>query len=277
MVLSRADQHERIRRSLLDTGSYETDPSVYSRAAHFFKHSEFAYHLGNTKIIGRGGRVAKRGQWDNAAWTRHAIDILCNAELAGANVTVKNAEVLHCLDDEPAVIVGNHMSSLDTFIMPGIVSVFRAVSVVVKEALMTYPLLGPIMCAAESIPVGRRNPREDLKQMLDGGRRRLDEGNAVVIFPQSTRLPGLSRSKFNSVGVKLAKRAGVKVIPVALQTDFHGVGKVLRDFGRVDRSRPVQFVFGEPIDAQGNPREVHQACVEFIAGKFQEWELEVTD
>jgi 1-acyl-sn-glycerol-3-phosphate acyltransferase len=276
MALKTVDRHKRVAQCLLERGRYETDMSVYTRLQRILKHSQLAYHIGNTAIVARGGRFARRGKWDNDAWTRHAIDILSNAELAGAHMTVENASALNVLLDEPGVVVGNHMSSLDTFIMPGIVSVFRPVTVVIKEVLMKYPLLGPIMCAAESIPVGRRNPREDLKQMLEGGMNRLERGKAVVIFPQSTRLPGLSRSQFNSVGVKLAKRAGVKVIPVALQTDFHSVGKVMRDFGHVDRSRPVRFAFGDPVTVEGNGKAAHEACVAFIADTFNQWGLEVT-
>lgn len=258
-------------------GSYDTDPSVYPRLSRILRHSQFMYHLGNTAVVGRGGRIAKKGNWNNLEWVAHAMDILCNAELAGAHVSIRNAQVLKVSRDEPIVVVGNHMSSLDTFIMPGIAAHFSWVSIVVKEALMKYPLLGPIMCAADSIPVGRRNPRDDLKQMMNGGMERLQQGRTVVIFPQSTRLPGLSRSQFNSIGAKLAKRAGVKLVPVALQTDFHGVGKVLRDFGRVDRSRPVRFEFGEPLTVDGNGRSAHEACVEFIAERFHAWGLEVTD
>jgi len=48
---------------------------------------------------------------------------------------------------------------------------------------------------------------------------------SVLIFPQTTRDLRFDPNKFNTLGIKLAKRAKVPVIPVAVKTDAWGMGK----------------------------------------------------
>ena len=56
---------------------------------------------------------------------------------------------------------------------------------------------------------------------------------------------------FNSLGAKLAARSGVPVVPIALKTDFSGLGPVVKEFGRIDRTRTVHFRFGELVPCFG--------------------------
>jgi len=134
-----------------------------------------------------------------------------------------------------------------------------------------YPVFKHIMRARNPITVGRTNPREDLKAVLEGGEERLKRGVSLVIFPQTTRTPVFDPAEFNTIGVKLAKRAGVPVVPIALLTDAWGNGKRLKEFGRIDPSKKAHFAFGEPMTIAGRGDEEHQKIIEFITGKLQEW------
>jgi 1-acyl-sn-glycerol-3-phosphate acyltransferase len=108
----------------------------------------------------------------------------------------------------PVVFVGNHMSTLETLLLPGFMLPFKDVAFVVKDSLLSYPVFGPIMRAVKHIPVARVNPREDLKAVLTQGEAMLRAGVSVVIFPQATRSVEFSVEEFNTLGVKLAGRAG---------------------------------------------------------------------
>jgi 1-acyl-sn-glycerol-3-phosphate acyltransferase len=77
--------------------------------------------------------------------------------------------------------------------------------------------------------------------------------------------------KFNSLGVKLAKRGNVPVVPFALKTDAWGLGKRIKDFGPVRPEKTVRFRFGEPMTVQGSGKEEHNAIVEFIQGNLAAW------
>jgi 1-acyl-sn-glycerol-3-phosphate acyltransferase len=78
-------------------------------------------------------------------------------------------------------------------------------------------------------------------------------------------------SQFNSIGVKLAKRAKVPVVPIALKTDAWTNGKRLKDFGPVFPDRKVHFAFGEPMTISGNGADQQKAIVEFIQTKLKSW------
>jgi len=169
------------------------------------------------------------------------------------------------------VFVGNHMTTLETMILPSIIRPIKQLVYVIKEELSRYPLFGPIALARDPILVGRENPREDLKIVLEEGSKKLKAGKSIIIFPQRTRSAVLDPALFNSLGNKLAKRNNVPVIPIALITDAWGNGKHIKEVGKIDPNKPVHMAFGEPIYITGNGAEEHQDIINFISNKFREW------
>ena len=55
--------------------------------------------------------------------------------------------------------------------------------------------------------------------------------------------------------MKLAKKAGVQVVPVAIKTDFWGNGKLIKELGPLDRHKPIHIKFGEPFTIQETVRK----------------------
>jgi 1-acyl-sn-glycerol-3-phosphate acyltransferase len=146
------------------------------------------------------------------------------------------------------------------------------VTFVVKRSLLTYPFFGPIMRARDPVVVDRRNPREDFEAVLRGGLERLQRGISIVVFPQSTRMERFDPGQFNTIGIKLARRAGVPVIPLALRTDFWRNGSILKEVGRIRPERTVYFRFGAPFRITGNGKEEHHRIIAFIQSSLAEWE-----
>ena len=173
--------------------------------------------------------------------------------------------------DTACVFIGNHMSVLETFALPGTIRPYMPVTFIVKTSLLTYPVFGHVMRSRDPIAVGRTNPREDLRAVLEGGKERLARGISLIVFPQTTRSPAFDPAEFNTLGVKLAQRAGVPVVPMALLTDAWGTGKRFKDFGKIDPSRAVHLAFGEPMRIEGRGSDEHEAIVSFIQGKLKEW------
>ncbi|MGQ9661334.1 MAG: lysophospholipid acyltransferase family protein [Kiritimatiellia bacterium] len=217
--------------------------------------------------------MAVRGGYDAEFFAVQSYDMLRAAEGSGAQVSVSGLSNLASLAG-PAVIVSNHMSLLETFLLPGFLLPFREVSIVVKETLLRYPAFGNILRAVRAISVRRQNPREDFRKILVEGQHALAEGRFVLVFPQHTRSVEFDSSQFNSVGVKLAARSGVPVVPLALRTDFAGIGRVVRDIGRLDRSKPVCFSFGTPLTVT-SPKATHERVVSFICGRLRSWGIRV--
>jgi 1-acyl-sn-glycerol-3-phosphate acyltransferase len=233
-----------------------------------------AYYYG--RIIGitrRAARLARRGAYDRQAWSRSSFDYLRAIEECGGRITISGHTAAASLAG-PRVYISNHMSFAETFLLPVVLLAFTELTTVVKESLLSYPLFGTVMRAVRPISVTRTNPREDLKAVFDQGEAALHEGRSVLVFPQATRSVALDQAAFNSLGVKLARKADVPVVPLAVKTDFHGVGRIIRDFGRVRRGEPVHVRFGEVLSA-ANPKAAHEAVLAFVAQALAEWGVPV--
>ena len=125
--------------------------------------------------------------------------------------------------------------------------------------------------AQHGLAFNRENPREDLRWVMEEGQRRLESDISIVIFPQTTRSVEFDAKKFNSLGIKLAKRCNMPVVPFALKTDAWGLGRRLKDFGRICPEKTVHIHFDEPMTVRGSGKEEHSRVVEFIETNLAEW------
>jgi 1-acyl-sn-glycerol-3-phosphate acyltransferase len=219
----------------------------------------------------RSSRKARRGQYDDDAWVRSSFQVLKDLESLGVPAEITGLDHVRNLDT-PCVFIANHMSTLETMVLPAIIQPIRDVTFVVKQSLLEYPAFGHIVGARDPIAVARVNPREDLKAVISGGVDRLQRGISIVVFPQTTRADVFDPKQFNTIGIKLAVRAGVPVVPVALKTDAWGNGKWIKDLGPIDRSKKVRFAFGPPIEITDRGAQQHREVIAFIESKLKQWE-----
>lgn len=175
----------------------------------------------------------------------------------------------------PVVYVSNHMSTLETMIFPTALLSFGKIAIILKKSLLDLPVAGGALRALESIPVTRTNAREDLVTVLEQGPVRLAGGSSVLLFPQGTRQSVFEARRFNSLGAKLAERAKVPVVPLAVKTDFLSTGKWIKDFGVVDPAKPVCIACGPVLTPDLGAKKMHEQSVAFIEGKLQGWGLPV--
>ena len=218
----------------------------------------------------RSSRQAKRGSYTDEAWVRSCIKILADLERVGVRFEIEGLDHLDRLDS-PCVIVANHMSVLETVVFPAIVRPFIDMTYILKQSLYDYPVFKHIVRVFDPIAVSRTNPRQDLKVVLEKGVDRLNRGSSVIVFPQTTRTTSFEPEKFNSIGIKLAQRAAVPVMPVALATDAWANGKFLKDFGKIDPTKTVRFSFGAPVALSGRGGDQHQQLIHYIATKLDGW------
>ena len=172
--------------------------------------------------------------------------------------------------DGAVMLIGNHMSMLETAVMPSIIAPHRKFTFVIKKTLMMVPFLSATMRAMQAIPITRTNPREDFKTVLKKGKQLLKEGTSIAIFPQGTRTVDFDSTTFSTIGIKLARAANVPVIPFALKTDFSAI----KGFGKIKRKSVVCFAFGEPIQIIGNGKEAHTQIISFIEDHLNKWNEE---
>ncbi|MEG2140103.1 MAG: lysophospholipid acyltransferase family protein [Bilophila sp.] len=224
-------------------------------------------------IVYQASRKATRQMYDGAAWIASSETTVQWLEKVGCCVKASGMESFRTLQ-EPCVFVGNHMSTLETFVLPALIQPWKDVTFVVKRSLITYPFFGEVLRSREPVVVGRTNAREDLTAVLQGGTACLEAGRSVVVFPQSTRSTTFDPALFNTIGVKLAKRAGVPIVPLALKTDAWSNGHTLKDFGPIDTRRTIHFAFGAPLTVAGQGKEEHHVISQFITEHLAQWNAE---
>lgn len=236
--------------------------------------SRIYFTLRYARTVLRTRKEAIRKIYDTKAWADSSFEIFEFIEKTGGKFHISGMENI-TKPEGPVLFISNHMSTLETMILPSIIAPHREVTFVVKESLVKHPLFGDVMRSRNPIVVGRTDPRKDLEAVMNGGMELLSKGISIIIFPQSTRSLAFKPEEFNSLGVKLAKKAGVQVVPVAIKTDFWGNGKWIKELGPLDSNKPIHFKFGEPFSITGNGKEENQRIIEFIQTNLKIWNAEL--
>ena len=229
------------------------------------------FYYYNFGVFCRTGRCGRRGELTAAKQIAFSNENIRLVERCGGKIHLRGLENLRALDHRPAVLIGNHMSLLETALFHAIIREYTDFTFVIKQSLLEIPFVRDIMTTLEAIPVGRANPREDLRAVLTEGKARIAAGRSIIIFPQSTRSEMFDPEAFNSIGVKLAKAAGAPVLPFALKTDFLENGRYLRDMGRVRPEREVWFEFAPAREIEGNGQKEQHEIIEFIQQRLAVW------
>jgi len=252
-----------------EQGSYQTQPRRIFFLARWLPslwyYPQFLYH------VFRFSALAQRGKYGNEEWWLSSLVSMLALETVGVQIAISGLNELKKVTG-PCVIIANHMSTLENICLPGVIQPYKDCTFIVKRGVVEYPVFKHIMLARDPIVVGRENPRADLKTVMDEGTRILAGGRSIIIFPQTTRTLGFDPEQFNSIGVKLAKRANVPMVPLALKTDAWGNGSLVKEFGRIDPTKTVHMAFGPPVSITARGSDEHKQIIEFIQAQMQRWQ-----
>jgi 1-acyl-sn-glycerol-3-phosphate acyltransferase len=215
-------------------------------------------------------RMSRQGIYTKFQKISSSLNIIKTLETIGVDLGVENIAAYRNLKG-PCVFVGNHMSVLETFLFPCLIMPYRKFTFVLKKSLTQYPVVKHIIQNLNPIVVERNNPREDLRKVMADGLACLKRNISVLIFPQTTRSLNFNPKHFNSLGVKLARRGNVPIIPVAVKTDAWGIGRLWKDFGKIDPAKPVRISFGDPVYISGNGKREHRIVIDFISARLTDW------
>ncbi len=117
----------------------------------------------------------------------------------------------HVPESGPVIFASNHRSFLDPFVIATIAR--RPMYYVAKEELFRGKLISWVLNSLGAFPVRRGQGDGD---MLATARAILERGDAVLIFPEGTRIrPGALGRPRRGVG-RLALETGAPVVPVAI-------------------------------------------------------------
>jgi 1-acyl-sn-glycerol-3-phosphate acyltransferase len=260
-----------MQKGYFDSYSYDTpekEPLTFKEKILLNNRLYFTFKYAAAVL--RSRKEAIRKVYDTKAWADSSFEIFRIIEKTGGKFHITGMENID-KSAGPVLFISNHMSTLETMIFPGIIAPHREATFVVKESLVKHPLFGDVMRSRNPIIVGRTDPRKDFEAVMNGGMDLLSKGISIIIFPQSTRSLDFKPEEFNSLGVKLAKKAGVEVVPVAIKTDFWGNGKWMKELGPLDHHKPIHIRFGEPFRVTGSGKEENQKIIDFIQASLGEW------
>ena len=140
----------------------------------------------------------------------------------------------------PAVYVANHQSMLD---IPVLTLAIGAPFVFVARAgLGRLPIVGAVLRHSRCVLVDRSAPA-GAEAALDQAADRLAAGEAVLFFPEGTRSYDAGLGPFFPGAFRLAERAGVPVVPVAVD----GAWRLVNEQARTARPGRVRVRVGRPI------------------------------
>lgn len=158
---------------------------------------------------------------------------------AGAELVIKGKENLP--EHGPVVYMANHKGLFDSPVMATLVEKDTLIFIG-KDETKKMPVIGPWFDAMGCIYIVRDDMKQSLKAILDGIDE-LKQGQSVVIFPEGTRQKGPEMGSFKAGSFKLATKANVPIVPIAIQNSY----KVLEEKGKIQKTT-IYVNVGKPID-----------------------------
>ena len=151
--------------------------------------------------------------------------------------------------ESPCVVVANHASHADTAALIAALPVrMRPAVAAAGDYWFEHGLRAwPAKALTGAFPV-RRNGGGCAD--LLGARALLDEGRAVIVYPEGTRSVDGGMGRFHSGAARLAAHAGVPLVPAAIS----GTRALLPKGGGVTPTR-VAVGFGTPADGIADAKE----------------------
>ena len=194
-------------------------------------------------LLGPLTRDRRASLWAMREW--------CKSSARGLDIDVVGSG-LDNVPPPPFVYCSNHQSLLDVLVLGSVLpGDFKWAA---KRSLMKIPFLGWHLKLAGHVPVDRGAGTRAAAEVIGRFVEVLGQGKPLLVFPEGTRSEdGLLRD-FKNGGFYAAVRAGVPVVPVALEGTHHLMKKGAIDTGD-GTMRKVSVKIGAPLHAASEGRE----------------------
>lgn len=120
---------------------------------------------------------------------------------------------LENLPEGPVLFVSNHEGNFD---IPVLLSeIPKPFGFISKKEVKKLPIIRMYMEQMNCVFLDRTDRRSALKSITDTVEK-LKEGHSILIFPEGTRSKGQGLGEFKSGFMRIAKDAGVPILPIAI-------------------------------------------------------------
>ncbi|CDR44208.1 CYFA0S14e00848g1_1 [Cyberlindnera fabianii] len=193
--------------------------------------------------------IGKRhlAQWSTARVFYHSF-----STLLGIRIKLIHGERLKML---PAIIVGNHQSTLDIFVLGRIFP--KGCTVTSKKSLKWIPFLGWFMTLSGTFFLDRSNKEKSVKTLNKALQNLKDKKRALYIFPEGTRSYAQNPMllPFKKGAFHLAQQAGIPIIPIVVSNTSSLINAKTETF----ESGEITIEVLEPFPTEGlKPEDVGQ-------------------
>lgn len=178
--------------------------------------------------------------WVTSRW--NVFVIWCAKVICGIHYKFKGYDNQ---PDAPAIVLSKHQSAWETiFLLP---SLARPLVYVFKKEILYIPFFGWGMALLRMIPIDRSQGKNAFKHVVSQGKRRLADGQWIIMFPEGTRIPVGQKGKYKSGGTRLAIETNTVVVPIA-----HNSGECWPKNSFLKRPGIITVSIGKPISPDGH-------------------------
>ena len=180
------------------------------------------------------------------AWL--ALSVNSARVLMGVSYRVQGMENLPTDPKQGVVLLVKHQSTYETFLMPAIMP--RPLAYVFKKELLRVPFFGWSIGAMDMIHIDRSQGSRAFHKVVEQGKRLLDQGLWVIMFPEGTRIPRGEKGDYKTGATRLAIMTGAPVVPIAVTSAKCWPRKAF-----IKKPGVVDVSIGKPIPSVGRKHD----------------------
>ncbi len=166
--------------------------------------------------------------------------------------------------DPSYIVFAKHQSAWETMALQDIFKL--PVAWIAKRGLLWVPFFGWGLYLIKAIGINRGSGIQAIEQLKTEGKKRLDAGIKIMIFPEGTRIAPGKLGKFKYGGSALAEYAQAPIVPVA-----HNAGRFWQRRGLTKYPGTIKVKIGKPIVTKGkNAKQINAEAYEWMTQAMNE-------
>ncbi|WP_404451425.1 1-acyl-sn-glycerol-3-phosphate acyltransferase [Virgibacillus necropolis] len=226
---------------------------IYFCAIIYVLRSGLKLHKGRN-LFKQDTKHAQQELFETPKWVSQKV-----IKKTGTEVYVKGQEKL---PEEAVLFVANHQGLFDILALIGYVG--KPLGFIAKKEVEKIPIVSSWMGLMRGVFIDRSDKRQSVRA-ISQGIENLKNGHSLVIFPEGTRSRGSNLNTFKSGSLRLATKANVPIVPIAINGTYQMLEE---DNGRVKGST-IYMAIQDPIYPNDYKEKKHGELAEIIQSSIE--------